>query len=64
MKFCKMFEWAEDYEVIRKKKVTTLTQGEPKTSESLLSDNKHAQGAGIRGNSPAWLTPLMGQSEG
>jgi transcriptional regulator with XRE-family HTH domain len=26
MMFCKMFEWAEDYEVIRKSRVTTLTQ--------------------------------------
>jgi transcriptional regulator with XRE-family HTH domain len=25
--FCKMFEWAEDFEVIRKSRVTALTQG-------------------------------------
>jgi hypothetical protein len=49
-----MFEWAEDYEVIRNGGLTNLTLRGPKTSESLLSDTKHAQGAGIRGNSPAW----------
>ena len=26
MKFCKMFEWAEAYEVIGKRRVATLTQ--------------------------------------
>jgi transcriptional regulator with XRE-family HTH domain len=26
MKFCKMFEWAEAYEVIKKSRVTALTQ--------------------------------------
>ena len=53
MRFCKMIEWAEDYEVIRNGGLTNLTQRGPKTPESLLSDKKHAQGAGIKGNSPA-----------
>jgi transcriptional regulator with XRE-family HTH domain len=26
MKFCKKFEWTEDYDVVRKSRVTTLTQ--------------------------------------
>ena len=40
--FCKMFEWSEDYETIRNGGVIPLTQGEPKTSESLLSDKNCA----------------------
>jgi hypothetical protein len=46
--------WAIVNEMIENGGVTNLTQERPKTSEDLLSDKKRAQGAGIRGNSPAW----------
>jgi transcriptional regulator with XRE-family HTH domain len=40
MKFCKKFEWTEDYDVVRKSRVTTLTQ-------MVLSQRELARMAGL-----------------
>ena len=46
MKFCKKFEWTEDYDVVRKSRVTTLTQRGP-LAEGARPHGKPRSGDGM-----------------